>query len=67
MPVFLTVPPDPIIPDISICASRGLVFRVSIPTIISGDPDASAEPIFKAVSASVWSNFLRIPEDPNSI
>jgi hypothetical protein len=30
-------------------------------------PDASAEPTLKAVSTSVWSNFLRIPEEPKSM
>jgi hypothetical protein len=34
---------------------------------MSEDPDASAEPTLKAVSTSVWSNFLRIPEDPKSM
>jgi hypothetical protein len=34
---------------------------------MSEDPDASAEPTLKAVSISVWSNFLRIPEDPKSM
>ena len=67
IPAFLTVPPVPRMPDITRCASRGLVVRVSMPTIISEDLDASTEPIFKAVTASVWSNFLRIPEDPNSM
>jgi hypothetical protein len=40
-------------PDITRCDSRGLVVRVSIPMTILDDLDARAEPIFKAVSASV--------------
>jgi hypothetical protein len=53
IPATYADPPLPIIPDITRCARRGLVVRVSIPITISEDRDANADPILKAVSISV--------------
>ena len=67
IPVKRACPPAPMMPAMMVRASRGLVVRVSVPTTQSGNRSPRIAPTASAVSTSVRSNRMRIPDDPKSM
>jgi len=67
MPVKHAFPPAPVMPEIIVRASSGLVVRVSIPTMQSGNRSPITAPTLSVVSTSARLNRWRIPEEPKSM